>query len=89
MPEAPEHSRDAWAGRYLADRRPILSAMLPPDDPAEVPAPFQHKDGWTLERFERPGEMAMLPYLRVTKDGVTFEAPLSRFAWVSFGEEPI
>lgn len=84
------HSRNAWAGTYLADLRPILSAfpMADASDPCANAFALRAEEGWVFERFERPGEMAMLPYLRATKDGVTFEAPLTRFAWVRFAEEP-
>lgn len=82
MPHADApHNRDVW----MLDRRPIISAMLR-DDPEQ--GEWRASSGIVFERFERSGHMAMIPYLRATANGLTTEAPLENWAWVTFGEEP-
>lgn len=73
------HDANTW--RY--DRRPILAARLLDDE-----GDFNSTNGCEFERFERDGEMASIPYLRVTWKGRTTEAPLRNWAWVQFGEAP-
>ena len=74
--------RNVWA----LDTRPIRSALMESNDPAEVACPMEAQDGWVFERFERNGEMAMIPYLRVTRGTVCFEAPLTHWAWINVEE---
>lgn len=68
--------RDIWRN----DERPIISARLIGDE-----GEFTAAIGCVFERFERAGEMASIPYLRVTWRGLTTEAPLRNWAWVQFG----
>lgn len=73
------HNPNVW----MLDRRAILSARLANDwfdsnDPT---------DPITFERFERNGEMAMIPYLRAkSPHGIVTEAPLTHWAVVNFSE---
>ena len=76
-----DHDPDVWT----LDQRPILSASLKGDPDEGV---FQSSSGIVFERFERNGHMAAIPYLRATAHGVTTEAPLENWNWVSFGELP-
>ncbi len=70
---------------FIFDRRPINEALLGSwDDGVTFRASFGDK----FQRFERSGEMASIPYLRVTHaEGVT-EAPLTHFAYVQYAPEP-
>jgi hypothetical protein len=87
------HNRDVW----MQDRRPIHSAVLGHGQAGRFLTSHPALDGqigadrcgWTFERFERNGHMAMIPYLRATKEGATLEAPLENWESVAFGEDPV
>jgi hypothetical protein len=76
------HDTNHW----LSDRRPILAAMMVDGTPE--PAVYTDRNGCGFERFERPGDMASIPWLRVRYRETEVEAPLSRWV-VSYAKDPV
>jgi hypothetical protein len=75
---------------WACDTRPIIAARLPSYEYGGDGI-FLTSDGWLIERIEQNGEMAPVPYLRMTKNDQSIEAALGNFAWVevkdSVGDE--
>lgn len=75
---------EPWSGDYWStDERPIVAARLS-SHPYGSEGIFLAADGWEFQRLERNGEMASVPFLRMTKDGNSIEAALRSFDWVEF-----
>jgi hypothetical protein len=70
---------------WISDRRPILAAQLLDDQEAGA---YTDDSGCDFERFERPGEMASVPWLRVRWRDTETEAPLSRWA-ITYAKDPV
>lgn len=68
---------------WREDERPIVAARLS-CYPYGIDGTFLSTDGWEFERFERNGEMAAVPFLRLKKGPVEIESSLRSFDWVEF-----
>lgn len=63
---------------WSRDTRPIIAARLS-SCPYRGDGVFRGVDGWNIERAEQNGEMAAVPFVRMTKGEVVIEARLSSF----------
>jgi hypothetical protein len=80
-PPEPVHNVNNWT----EDRRPIRSAYLLDDN---EPGVYTAQSGCDFTRFERPGDMASIPWLRVRWNDIEIEAPLARWC-VAFDKDPV
>jgi hypothetical protein len=73
---------DQWS----TDERPIVAARLSayPYGAPPFEGTFLAIDGWEFKRIFREGEMAAIPFLRMTKGEVVIETSLRSFDWVEF-----